>query len=1000
MESWKQDLHLAYLKLKKTSHQETFLHKCITRDCIPKGLQLNVNICVGGCAPSALYKMNKSLVSAGRDILKIVHDEVKCSIQDRIHQINILKEKGIHNFGHVVVNRAVKQAKQQSEKKYRTIPQSHDKKLAKLIRMSDPPFTPEKINKGSIRVLGFPTKTPSNTVNTHETQQRLQDPSTCFHKPTHRGKRSQSQRKSRKIARQKRERHLDYRPTEEELSRFDPIVLVDNYTPTTEQIEILRMSKATAPTPKEPVDVSDQLIGFHRFAERMRWHRHFEMEKRAAENKGDPDQQPEENFIKRPWYKPTTKAAPKTNPELESFLAACERDFLDIKNRRRIKDNMTSGQRKAIKELRELPITHGAACRYADKSAATVITSLKEDDRIIEQAITDPRHFDVLVDDPTPNVIGKIKNWAQKWQSKTAITEEMAQYTTNIDDAHPARCKPLIKTHKNKPYPYRLLLSGSGTPVQPLSKWVQQAIAHLTTTLPFQVIDTKEFLRKIQTINLTMTPLPASACLAVCDVISLYPSVDNTMGVPAVKMQLDKFPSPLNIPKKCILEALTIALENTNCHYTDGEGMSIHAAPNSGTAMGPCHACDYVDVFMGQLDEKLVTESPVPLLSSLQEQQGMLEDTTLSWSRYRDDGFAILPNGDKAEEFENFLQTLHPGIQWTVSCGKRKEYLDLSITITEDGKLETDVFSKNSNSYLPPFSCHAPSVFRGVAMGIGTRLRMLVSNNDTLQERVKEYAKYLTMSGWSWKRALREIRQGASRDREDLLKEKPQKQKKKIAWITTHDPRLPPKTAIIKSHLHLLHANPDNVDIFPKGMVVAADKKRRNLAEMYMPTIPKRTKPIIPDEPPGFFPCFKCDTCRHSEKTKGFRSPWDGRRWQIRQHITCRTKAVIYLLRCRIHPDLWYVGSTKDLRRRWAGHKSDVKLKRTSRCKMAEHVHTCHHPQDPQFGFLYIVPIEAVKREDDLLSRETYWQANLGTLFTGLNCRSDLNTVLHHRIQY
>ena len=28
--------------------------------------------------------------------------------------------------------------------------------------------------------------------------------------------------------------------------------------------------------------------------------------------------------------------------------------------------------------------------------------------------------------------------------------------------------------------------------------------------------------------------------------------------------------------------------------------------PNSGTAMGPCHSFDYVDCFMGELDDKLV----------------------------------------------------------------------------------------------------------------------------------------------------------------------------------------------------------------------------------------------------------------------------------------------------------------------------------------------------------------------------------------------------------
>ena len=825
MERWKQELKLAFLKLEKLTHKEKFLHQCIAKRLIPKGLQLNVNISAGSSTSEMLYRVNDALVSAGTTILKAVYNDVKCTLQRAKQHVDTLRNTGILQFGQTAVNRTVYQVKKHSKSICQNIPGTHSRKLAELAETTEPPFDPNKVGKGSVKVVGFPTKLDSNskTIPLEQTTQAELEKS--IHKPTHRGKRSKTQRKARQRWRQQRQRQNHYVPTEEELSRFDPIILVDNFVPTKEQIEVCRMSKATAPTPKEPIDVSDQLIGFHGFSERMRWHRHFEMEKR----KQDQDPDGEEEFVKRPWYRPTTKAAPRNNPELETFLAACQRDFLEVKNRRRIRDNMRPGLRKAIKELRDLPITHGAACRYADKSAVTVITSLKEDDQIIKETLTDPRHYDQLEEDPTRQVKKKIQDWTNKWQSKAALTEDIAQYVTDIDNTHPARCKPLIKTHKKKPYPYRLLLSGSGTPVQPLSKLVQQAIAHLTDHLTYQVIDTKEFLCKIQEINLTMAPLPKDACLAVCDVVALYPSVDNAMGVPAVKLQLSKFPSPLDIPKDCIVEALEIALNNNSCEYTDGEGKRTNAAPNSGTAMGPCHACDYVDVFMGQLDEKLVAESPVPLLSSLQGQQGNKELSYLDWSRFRDDGFSILPNEERAKDFEDFLQTLHPGISWTVSCGKTKDYLDLTVSINEEGVLETDVYSKNSNSYLPPFSCHAPSVFRGVAMGIGTRLRMLVSDDRVLEQRVQEYAKYLTMSGWKWTKAIKGVRQGARRDRKQLLHDKPEKQEKKIAWITTYDPRVPSKTAIIKKNIHMLHADPNNKEIFPRGMVVAADRKRKKL---------------------------------------------------------------------------------------------------------------------------------------------------------------------------
>ena len=88
------------------------------------------------------------------------------------------------------------------------------------------------------------------------------------------------------------------------------------------------------------------------------------------------------------------------------------------------------------------------------------------------------------------------------------------------------------------------------------------------------------------------------------------------MGLPAVTSLLKEHPSRLGIRTDCVIEALNIVLTNNTCVYND-EITSTYARPNRGTVMGPNHACDYVDVFMSELDRKLVSTRPVPLLSSL-----------------------------------------------------------------------------------------------------------------------------------------------------------------------------------------------------------------------------------------------------------------------------------------------------------------------------------------------------------------------------------------------
>jgi len=206
-------------------------------------------------------------------------------------------------------------------------------------------------------------------------------------------------------------------------------------------------------------------------------------------------------------------------------------------------------------------------------------------------------------------------------------------YIEDIEDSNPEKCKPLVKTHKQKPFPIRLLLSGCVTPIQPLSKFVQPNIGHLTEYLPFQILDTKEFLQKISEVNNTFAPLPDSACFAACDVVALYPNVNN-MELPAVTSPLKEHPSRLGIRTDCVIEALDIALTNNTCVYTD-ETTSIYVRPNRGTAMGPNHACNYVDVFMSELDRKLMSTCPVPLPSSLLPCHLQKQYRYLDWSRFQ-----------------------------------------------------------------------------------------------------------------------------------------------------------------------------------------------------------------------------------------------------------------------------------------------------------------------------------------------------------------------------
>ena len=201
--------------------------------------------------------------------------------------------------------------------------------------------------------------------------------------------------------------------------------------------------------------------------------------------------------------------------------------------------------------------------------------------------------------------------------------------------------------------------------------------------------------------------------------------------------------------------------------------------------------------------------------------------------------------------------------------------------------------------------------------------------------------------------------------------------------------------------MNILHSNKENESIFPASMLIAADRRRKNLGEFYKPSVPKRFDEQGHKQREGFVVCGKrCDTCRPSDNRKTIKSKWDGRTWHIRENITCDIPNVIYMMECKEHDDFLYVGSTTNLKKRWANHKSDAKNKKTTKCKVAYHVGSLKHSDDSNMSFLKITPIEIVRNERKLLERELFWQANLGTLQTGFNERKDFSRILKHRIHY
>ena len=312
-----------------------------------------------------------------------------------------------------------------------------------------------------------------------------------------------------------------------------------------------------------------------------------------------------------------------------------------------------------------------------------------------------------------------------------------------------------------------------------------------------------------------------------------------------------------------------------------------------------------------------VEHSPVPLLSSLLPANQKTENSDLDFTRYRDDGVNLLLDSDHKDTFFNHMNNFNQNIKWTSPVwdenndfGLKADYLDLEIRL-ENGFLHTEDNSHSDHNYIPKSSCHPPSVFKGLRLGVGIQLRRNCSSDISFDLKMEERVNQFACTGWNRDDTRNEMLKAKQMNRRELLFGDKVKRRKSIsAWATKWDPRIPPKGKIIHQFKNILYSDPVCMKIFPEGSIIPSNRRLRNIGEILKPTIPNRFPQHGPPQEQGFFKCTRCDLCKHvPQNTKSFRSPWDGRKWEIRKHITCTSENVVYLIICTIHDNCWYVGS-------------------------------------------------------------------------------------------
>ena len=188
-----------------------------------------------------------------------------------------------------------------------------------------------------------------------------------------------------------------------------------------------------------------------------------------------------------------------------------------------------------------------------------------------------------------------------------------------------------------------------------ISEYVDHHLQPLVHKTPSYLKDTTNFLNRLATLG----TLPPGCILVTPDVSSLYTNIPHDEGMEAYRQALDTRQSP-DPPTSYLIRMMEQILTLNNFSFNGN-----HYLQTQGTAMGTRMAPSYANLFMANLEEKL--------MASTSTRQKV-------WWRYIDDIFAIREHGQGS--LETFLQQInlfHPTIKFTAETStERVTFLDTS----------------------------------------------------------------------------------------------------------------------------------------------------------------------------------------------------------------------------------------------------------------------------------------------------------------------------------
>ena len=391
------------------------------------------------------------------------------------------------------------------------------------------------------------------------------------------------------------------------------------------------------------------------------------------------------------------------------------------------RDNLTRSQRATLRALQHNP---DLVVRDADKNLGLTLMSrawyeqqiehhLLDDTTYLPVALWRPHHQRILA------LIRRCYNLA--WPSPPAPARRSTPNSNS--NGLPCTFYVIPKVHKTPPSS-RPIASASHYATTALSTRLTPYLQRMVSRLPYIVANSTVFLRQLSTRSQQSQPLPPHARLFAADVDSLYPNIETAWALQLLDAPVHSTYGAAH--GDTILHALDIVLNNL---FVQHGSRTFHQI--SGCAMGTPVAPPYANLVMHFADQQV---------------RAAFDQQLLLLCRYIDDYFGIwLGTSDEFQQFTNAMNNLHRRIRIQFTpLARSATFLDISVSINDDGTISTSLHRKQLNRYLyiPFHSQHTRACLRGWVYAEFLRITRACSTIPTWLDQLAAFSRLLRLRGY------------------------------------------------------------------------------------------------------------------------------------------------------------------------------------------------------------------------------------------------------------